>query len=61
MKDRLKVMGIVMICLLAIFSYVYVNFIMPGTIDAATETLQSELTEIKISKFFIETLRRVQF
>ena len=59
MNQRVKNIGIIILFAISIFSFVYVNYISGGLHTEGLKLLNAEMTDVKISKFILETLKKV--
>ena len=59
MNQRVKNIGIIILFAISIFSFVYVNYLSGGLQEEGLKLINAELTDVKISKFILETLKKV--
>ena len=57
----LKVIGLVLLITLSIVSFIYLNYSPDSIILGDVSGNSSELTDVKISKFIMESLKKVTF
>jgi len=56
----LKNVGIVFLIIVAALSFMYLNYC-PESLTSAELTFDPEMTDVKISKFIVESLKKVAF
>lgn len=61
MNKTVKNIGVVLLFVLAVFSFLYVNYLSGNIEQEGNFLLKAELTEVEISKFLLESLKRVVF